>query len=244
MSTTSKYKLVEQDLFAKIQSGELKVGQKIQTEAELCKHYGVSRMTVRKALDFLASQGIIRRIAGKGTFVSSLHIQTTQRVQGFSDGIASAGMTPSTQLVEYRIVHAEEVPRLMRVLGVGAEESFHLISRIRSANGIKVAISDTFIPCRTLQELDPTVLSGSLFKFFEKKYGYIPLCGNMNYSAVMPTQKQRRLLEIGDKTPLLEIAHPSYLQDGRLIEFSITYYVNERIVYTTMPPIGQTLSDN
>ena len=93
MSTTSKYKLVEQDLFAKIQSGELKVGQKIQTEAELCKHYGVSRMTVRKALDFLASQGIIRRIAGKGTFVSSLHIQTTQRMQGFSDGIASAGMT-------------------------------------------------------------------------------------------------------------------------------------------------------
>lgn len=69
-----KYKEIERDILNQIQSGALKIGDQIETENELCERYKVSRMTARKALDLLSSQGYINRMPGRGTFVSSIQI--------------------------------------------------------------------------------------------------------------------------------------------------------------------------
>ena len=69
-----KYKEIEQDILSQIQSGRLKPGDQVMTEMELCNTYKVSRMTAHKALESLAVRGVVHRIAGKGTFVNSIHV--------------------------------------------------------------------------------------------------------------------------------------------------------------------------
>lgn len=63
------YLQIEQQLTEKISAGEIKAGDPIPTEAALCEIYGVSRMTARKAVDYLVRQGQVARFRGRGTFV-------------------------------------------------------------------------------------------------------------------------------------------------------------------------------
>ena len=88
-----KYKEIADEIWHQIQTGKLKAGDQVMTENELCEHYGVSRMTVRKALESLAAEGIVRRTAGKGTFVNSIRVEKSRAVvTSFSEDIRSAGM--------------------------------------------------------------------------------------------------------------------------------------------------------
>lgn len=67
-----KYKWIKQEIKEKIERHELKEGQVIPSESELCARYQVSRITVRKAIDELVRDGLVYRIKGKGTFVQNL----------------------------------------------------------------------------------------------------------------------------------------------------------------------------
>lgn len=231
-----KYKEIERDILNQIQSGCLKTGDRVMTENELCEHYNVSRMTARKALDALAVQGIVNRTAGKGTFVNSIHVKKLDAsVTSFSSDIRSVGMEPGSILAEYRICRASELPQIADELNTEPDELIHCICRIRTANGVKVALNYTYIPCSILPSLDVRMLEGSIYEYIQQQYELYPYSGPKTINAVLPTQEQKRLLEIED-TALLQITHPGYLMDGRAFEYTITYYVSSRIIYTNNSP--------
>ena len=75
MSGKPKYIQIEDSILNQIKGGDLRPGDQIPTEAELCDTFKVSRMTVNKAIQSLASKGYINRVAGKGSFVTNVHIQ-------------------------------------------------------------------------------------------------------------------------------------------------------------------------
>ena len=64
------YEHVKQDILSKISSGEYKANERILSERELCRHYSVSRTTIRKAIDELVADGVLIRSSGRGTFVA------------------------------------------------------------------------------------------------------------------------------------------------------------------------------
>ena len=66
----AKYEQIRQDIIHKIESMEYRPNQVIPSENELCASYGVSRITVRKAIDELVHEGLLYRIKGKGSFVA------------------------------------------------------------------------------------------------------------------------------------------------------------------------------
>lgn len=227
-----KYKEIEQDLLSRIWSGELKPGDQVMTEHELCDEYAVSRMTARKALEALAAQGIVRRTAGKGTFVNSIHIKKeSHRLTSFTYDIRSVGMTPGSILAEYKVRRAAEIPDIAGELKVTGDSLIHCICRVRTADDVKVALNYTYIPCEILPALDPRMLEGSIYEHIQQQHGISPYFGSRTISAVIASPKQRRLLGIGNEA-LLRINHPGYLIDGRPFEYTITYYVGSRIVYT------------
>lgn len=228
-----KYKEIADEIWRQIQTGKLKAGDQVMTENELCEHYGVSRMTARKALESLAAEDIVRRTAGKGTFVNSIRVEKSRAVvTSFSDDIRSAGMEPGSILVEYRTLRGSELPgAIVEELDVKPDELVHSVCRIRTADGLKVALNYTYIPCNILPALDTRMLEGSIYEYITKQYG-LDICGGpLTNEAVLPTSEQKELLGIGD-CALLQTSHPSYLADGRPFEYTITYYVNSRIVYT------------
>ena len=96
MSGKPKYIQIEDSILNQIKGGDLRPGDQIPTEAELCDTFKVSRMTVNKAIQSLASKGYINRVAGKGSFVTNVHIQKpiVRIPQSFSEDMRSIGLTP------------------------------------------------------------------------------------------------------------------------------------------------------
>ena len=76
------YRQVSQRIFRKIQQGVYKYGDKIPSEKELVAHYGVNRMTVRRAIALLAEQGILKSVQGKGVFVIDTFYQARISPEG------------------------------------------------------------------------------------------------------------------------------------------------------------------
>ena len=90
----AQYKQIENDLLQKINLGYYKKDDLIPTEFELSNTYGVSRVTVRKATDNLVARGLLKRVAGVGTFVchSSVTLNPST-IQGFSETMTNQGIS-------------------------------------------------------------------------------------------------------------------------------------------------------
>ena len=227
----AKYQEIEQDILSQIQDGKLQTGDQILTESELCSRYQVSRMTARKALDLLSSKGILVRTPGKGTFVNSVQItKTANRTRSFSNDMRSIGKVPGSILVSYQVLHGSEVPEAAEALDIGPEELVHCIERIRTGDGVKMALSYTYLPCSLFPSFDLRMLEGSLYDYISGQYEIDLTDGSRTISALLPTPHQKQMLEIGDE-PLLKISHPGYLTDGRRFEYSATYYIGSRFSY-------------
>ena len=103
-----RYKQIEADLLAQIADGRYKKGSCIPPEQELAKQYGVSRVTMRKALEGLVAQGLLVRTPGAGTFVSRLpQAGKLPGVVSFADEMRAQGLTPRTEVTEFRLEPAD-----------------------------------------------------------------------------------------------------------------------------------------
>lgn len=105
-----KYQIIEDYLLERINNNELRPGDQIETEMELSQKFNIGRLTVNKALNYLATEGYIERIAGKGSFVlaSKVHksinnIHTINHTGSFSEDMRSIGMTPVQNLLNIRL---------------------------------------------------------------------------------------------------------------------------------------------
>src|SRR5918995_7268647 len=96
-------------LRGRIESGEIRVGDRLPSEADLVSDFGVSRTTARRALDELRRQGLVRREPGRGTFLASPWLRSNLAyLHSFSEEIKRWGYTPGARLVEREEREADE----------------------------------------------------------------------------------------------------------------------------------------
>ena len=111
MKEMPKYKIIENYIIDRIQSGDLKPGDQIETEKQLSEKFDIGRLTVNKSLINLAQEGYIERTAGKGSFVLPRMVTKSISQGGsFTDDMASVGMKAGSQLIEYKVYKAADVP--------------------------------------------------------------------------------------------------------------------------------------
>ncbi len=133
-----KYFVIAKDLMALIESGTLKPNDQLPTEESLCEKYGVSRGTVRQAIQRLDGEGVIRRERGNGTFVQAKQSQSTLfSLEPFDQVLIRQGRTPSTKLLTAVTIPA--TLDLAEKLQIPKHEPVIQISRIRLADGQPVA---------------------------------------------------------------------------------------------------------
>lgn len=230
-----KYKIIETDITNAIQTGKIKPGEKLPGEVELCEKYNVSRVTVRKAILNLASAGKVYRRAGDGTYVSEKpYVNTTGQARSFSEDMIQNGKKPGSVLLNFKISKAKKNEFIAEKLRLKGNESFYEIERLRTGDGIPIAISYTYIPFKMMPDFNiDRVTSGSLYSYFNELYELELVRKERTMSAVMPTKEQKKALKISDE-PLLKICHPSYTKTGAIVEYSETYYVGSRFVYTNL----------
>lgn len=103
------YLQIREAIYNKIISGEYKAGEKLPAEEKLAEEYGVSRMTVNKALMELVSREYLTRIQGSGTYVSKMRREGTKtRGMSFRDSLMKKGFKVDTIVLEKKMVYAEQ----------------------------------------------------------------------------------------------------------------------------------------
>ena len=151
-----------------IERGVYPVGDRIPPEHELEKRYGVSRVTVRRALQELTAAGLLERKQGKGTFVAQPKSQMEERgVTGFHDACREMGLRPGVGEVSIREIRPGEEQR--RRLGLMPESGALEIRRVLKADGEPV-ILETLVFSTAYIWLESVNLKGSLYRCLQE-YG-------------------------------------------------------------------------
>jgi GntR family transcriptional regulator len=224
-----KYHRVKEELRRRIASGIWHTGSPIPSEPELCDEFGVSRITVRKAIGDLVHEGRLRTVQGKGTFVVTpkLGERFVQRAFGIYEDMERRGLRLSTTILRQEILPAP--PEVATRLDLSIGEPIHHIERIRSVEGEKLLLSVTYIPqglCSDLVHDD--LSSGSLYRHLAERYGLTIGHGERSMEAVAAGQREAQLLGLALASPLLLMDIVAYLPNGRPFEYSRVLHRGDR----------------
>lgn len=207
----------------KILSGHFSAGDRIPTEAQLSSEYGVSRITVRQALSELEEEGLIRREAGRGTFVSELPVFTgAMQVEGSLDDLITMAMTTSVQLIDLRAVKATPQQALALRVPVGAPLT--RCTRLRFHQNEPFACVVNLLPLEIGRRLLRSDWKrGSVLKALER-LGHPIEDAEQTVKASLADAALARLLKTRIGAPLLSVERVVRTAERRPIESTHTFY--------------------
>jgi len=211
---------MEQTLRERIKHGDLKPGDRLPAEPDLCQLFAVSRTVVRQALGELTSEGLLIRRKGKGTFVAEPKITEglIQKLTGFYQDMSSRGHKVVTQVLKQVVLPASHDVAARLALEPGAPVL--QLDRLRFVDGVPLVFVTTYLPYdRCPQLLREDLTHQSLYALLEDKYGLVIARGRRTIEAVAASDTEARLLGVESGAPLLHLDSISYLEDGTPIEF-------------------------
>lgn len=218
-----------QDRLAKqIQSGALLSGDMLPGEEDLCRLYGVSRMTARQSLQGLKQQGLVRSEKGRGTFVIQPKVEKKiAHLSGFSAEMRSLGMKPSSRILEQATKPAS--PEIALRLGVSPGSLLLELHRLRLADGLPLAIEQVWISLAEFPGIAKIDFSrSSLYGTLREKYGIQVGSADEIIEARAPTAREAKLLEISPRLSLLVISRTIRTVQGKPVEASLSLYRGDR----------------
>lgn len=225
------YVQVKDRLRERILDGTYAAHAQLPSESELGAVFGVSRITVRQALSDLQREGVIFKIAGKGTFVAKKKAeQELTRLEGFAEAMTRQGYEIYNRVVGHRSLPAS--PEVAERLGVPAETSVSEIRRIRHLNREPVSLEITYLPEELGERLRNEDLSNrDIFLIFENDFG-IPLGhADLQIGAVVADGKLAEALQVSEGTALLRIERLTYTAGGKPFDFEYLYFRGETFQY-------------
>jgi len=203
------YRQLYQDLRKKITGGEWTENQLIPPETALMKEYGVGRETVRRAVLQLVNEGYLYRRRGVGTVVCRRRPEDgLENLVSFSAEMFKRGVQPGAELL--KLVQRTPPPEVAEALEISPEEELIFFRRLRRADGIPLAVEDSFILPSVINEVDPEKLSGSFYHYlvYDKE---IPLGRILvEIRSVSSSEELARLLDIKKGQPLLKMIRTIY----------------------------------
>jgi GntR family transcriptional regulator len=204
---------------------ELEADAPLPSERELCLRYGISRMTVRQALDALAAEGRVYRVPGKGTFVSRPKIQMNLALTSFSQDMRDRGLEPSSRELAHETAPASAV--LAAELGVEPGDLVHSLHRLRTANGTPMALERSHVPARLAPDLLAKRLEGRSLYETLADYGLAPDRGEQTIEAGLADARQAELLGLEPGSAVLLLQRHAYAGDD-LVEYAVSTYRADR----------------
>ena len=201
-------------------------GDRLPSEAELCERFGVSRMTVRQAVQLLANERLLVRRRGEGTFTAP---RVVARLLGsplsFTESMRRRGLRASSRMLHAGWIDPSSEDRAALHLPVGSRAI--VVERLRLADDLPMAIERVVAPPTCAGILEDDLAGGSLHDAFER-LGRIPTRAQARVSARPATDIERRLLGLDPDGVVLSERRTIDDQDGIPIEHTETLYAAER----------------
>ena len=232
-SVVPKYFQLAKILRKKIENDEWQIGELLPAERELESIYGVSRTTVREALNYLQHEGHIYREHGRGTFVArpkmehSLHL-----LRGFTDDMKARGFIAGQLVLGVEQVTPSK--RIRQQLELSPEtKQVVRIERMRLANDEPIGIHEAYLALSSNQKItvDELQAVGSLYTLLQSKFNLIPLEADQSIEATIASRREADLLEVEVGTPLLLVERTAFSQHRQPMEFVKMLYRADRYKY-------------
>jgi len=222
------YFQIQRTLMDQIRSGDLSEGDPLPSEEELGRVYQVSRMTARQALHGLKINGYAVSQKGRGTFVTRPKLEKNiMHLRGFTEDMKHLGMEPSSKLLEQNVVGAEA--ELAEKLKVEVDETVMRLRRLRLADGIPMALEDSYIPLRQFPGLEKiSFAKRSLYSVLRENFGVRIAYADEVIEALPATREESELLTIPKKSSILSISRIIMTTEEVPIEFACSRYRGDR----------------
>jgi GntR family transcriptional regulator len=222
------YFQIQRTLMDQIRSGELSEGDPLPSEEELGRVYQVSRMTARQALHGLKINGYAVSQKGRGTFVTRPKLEKNiMHLRGFTEDMKHLGMEPSSKLLEQNVISAEA--ELAEKLKVEVDETVMRLRRLRLADGIPMALEDSYIPLRQFPGLEKiSFAKRSLYSVLRENFGVRIAYADEVIEALPATREESELLTIPKKSSILSISRIIMTTEEVPIEFACSRYRGDR----------------
>ena len=206
---------------------QLNVGDAIPSERQLSVDLGVSRLTVRAALDDLAREGYLVRRRGAGTFVSEPKIAQELTMTSFTDDMRRRGMRPSSRTLELRVTPAGA--RLGRLLHVSPSEPVVVATRLRLADGESMAIETIHVRERHVPGLTAADLEQqSFYELLRDRYGLVIVGGTQTIEPTVTDEDESSALGVPLHSPAFRFERVTHSESGEIVEFVESVYRGDR----------------
>lgn len=225
-SSIPLYVQVKNILRKEIIDGLFEPGDKLPTEKELTARFDVSRMTLRQATNSLVEEGYLKRLKGVGTIVQERKLeQSLTTLKSFTEDIMERGMNPSSKVLSFQ--KQKGTLESIEKLGIQMKDDMWVTKRIRFADEHPIALETNFLSAALLPDLSESDMNESLHDFI-KKSGYKMSRATTSIEASMPSDLEKKHLDIQNTSPVLTVERVTYLEDGTPIEWSVSVNRSDR----------------
>jgi GntR family transcriptional regulator len=223
---TPAYQRIRSVIWKRIEAGQLKPGDVVDSERELAKIHRVSPMTARHALTSLEREGVVERRRGAGTFVAPPKIHFN-KLMSYSEQMASRGLVAGSELLCNKIIDYE--PEIAARLAVTPNQRLLKVERLRHAANEPFALEVCYLSAEEFGGLVSAPLGkGSLFSILERDFGVELAHADEEVDATAADSRIAELLRVPRGTPLLRIRQVIYSTKGKATIYVLGFYRSDR----------------
>jgi DNA-binding GntR family transcriptional regulator len=209
------YFQVAQHLEQMIESGELPMGTRLENETHLAGRLGLSRPTMRRAIEYLAGRGLVVRKRGIGTQVVQTKVTRDVELTSLYDVLAKDGREPSTRVISFGTEAAPD--GLAARLGIAPGTQMYVFERLRYAGGEPLALMRNYVPAHLLALSEADLREQGLYNMFRAN-GIALRIAKQAIGAKAATTAEARALGETRRAPLLTMERSAYDDQGRAVE--------------------------
>jgi GntR family transcriptional regulator len=228
-SPTPIYYQLKEQLALLIRNGTFPIGSQLPTELLISEQLGISRGTVRQAINALVAEGRLNRVQGRGTFVSepatALHL--AQRFTSFAEDMREKNIPFSSQVLSGKVIPAEG--RLLTKLRLNYGDNAIYLERLGGVNLEPFVLAFTYLPAALCPGLlDKDLTDRPLYEILEGDYGLRLARATRTVEASLADEYEAKLLQVPQGSPIHFMHSLAYLDDGRPIEYGRLRFRGDR----------------
>ncbi len=205
----------------------------IPAEVEISENFGISRPTVRQAINELVVEGYLYRIKAKGTFISKPKINQDFLLvlDSFNKEMLKKGLNPSTKVIDMKTVESDE--KVSKALKLQIGSRVIELSRLRFANEEPIVFVTTYLPHALCQSiLEKNLEADSLYELLEKECRLVISRAERSLESTLAGEFEANLLQIEKGAPIQYFESVAYLSNGTPVEYSLAKYRGDRNKFT------------
>ena len=235
MSNKPRYQQIKSYILDGIKQDKYRTGDKIPTENQLAEQFGVSRMTVNKAIRDLVQENMLVRFPGLGTFVSDAKAESPLAdIKNIAEEVRQRGHQYSCQVIQLKETSASESMSMQMGVPIGTKQYHSIIVHLE--NELPIQLENRYV----IASLVPGYMDQDYSQSTPNEYlsKVCPISSIEHVvEAILPSEESQKLLEIQPQTPCIQVSRRTW-SDGRLISFASLTHPGTRYKLRSITTIG------